>query len=119
MADSPNRIVLTGEMLYGAALAAVAGAWPRLPVLIYEPTIEHYKEGRPTAKELELGPEDRLCRTPQCEAVLLGGMTGQDLHSAIMRAFSRETDLRGIGIRAIWRVKLDEADAGARRPPGG
>ena len=41
-------------------------------------------------------------------------MTGQALHSAVMTAFSRETELRGVGIRAIWRMTLDEADAKAR-----
>ena len=110
MAESANRVVLTAEMTYGTALALVATAWPTLPVLIYEPTVEHYKEGLPAEDELELGPDEPLGRVPGREAALDGGLTGQGLHSAVMRAFGRETELRGVGIRSIWTVTLDAAD---------
>ncbi len=112
MAAPPKQVILTAAMTYRAALALIAETWPRLPVLIYEPTVEHYKEGYPTAEELELGPDELLGRVPGREAVICGDMTGQSLHHAVMTAFGKETHVRGVGIRAIWATTLDEADAG-------
>ncbi|QEL19374.1 hypothetical protein [Limnoglobus roseus] len=108
MGDKSNKVVLTGDMKYGEVKTLIASAWPRLPIIIYRPTVEHYKEGRPTAEDLELSTGDELCGTPGREAVLHGGMTGQDLHNAVMRAFDLETEITGVGIRGIWRTKLDE-----------
>ena len=102
-------------MRYADALALLRGAWPRLPIHLYTPTIEHYKEGYPTAEELEHGPDNPLGRTPGREAVLHGDMTGQGLHHAVLTAFGLETELRGGGIRSIWRETLDAADARPER----
>ena len=112
MTASPRRAILTAETTYGTATALIADAWPRLPLLIYEPTVEHYKEGYPTAEELELGPDELLGRVPGREAVISGNMTGQGLHHAVMTAFGKETRVRGVGIRAIWLITLDAAGGG-------
>lgn len=64
MPDSAKAVTLTSEMTYGTARTLLAEAWPGLPIFIYEPTIEHYKEGRPTEEELELGPDETLARAP-------------------------------------------------------
>ena len=108
MHDSANTVTLTSGMKYGEAKSLIAAAWPRLAVVIYRPTVEHYKEGRPGTEDLELGVGDELCHIPGREAVLHGSMTGQDMHSAVMRAFSLETDIAGVGIRGIWMTKLYE-----------
>ncbi|MBP3959504.1 hypothetical protein J8F10_30030 [Gemmata sp. G18] len=108
MAESPNEVVLTSGMTYGAAQALIAAAWPRLRAVLFRPTVEHYKEGRPTAEELELGADDELCRIPDRKAILRGGMTGQNLQHAVMTAFGLETEVTGDGIRGIWRTALDE-----------
>ena len=57
MSVSPNTVTLTKSIKYGDAKRVIAAAWSRLAIIIYRPTLEHYKEGRPGAEELELGPE--------------------------------------------------------------
>lgn len=105
MAES--TAVLTSHMKYGEAKALLAAVWPGLRVIIYRSTVQHFKEGYPTAEELELGEEEEMCRTSGREAVLRGSMTGQDLHHAIMKAFSLDTEV-GVGIHSVWREKLNE-----------
>ena len=82
--------------------------WPRLRVIIYRTTVQHYKEGFPTAEELELGDDEEMGRTPGREAFLRGDMTGQDLHHAMMKAFSLDTEIEESGIHWLWRTKLNE-----------
>lgn len=108
MSDPPSRVVLTSGMKYGEAKRLLAAAWPRLVIILFRPTVEHYKEGRLGAEDLELGADDELCRTPGREAVIRGDMTGQDLQHAVMSAFGLETEIEGVGVRGIWRTKLDE-----------
>lgn len=103
-----NQIKITSGMKYGEAKTLLAALWPRIRVIIYRSTVQHYKEGYPTAEELELGDDEEMCRTPGREAVLHGEMTGQDLHHAVMKTFSLDTEL-GVGIHGMWRKKLSEA----------
>lgn len=93
MSVSPNTITLTNSMKYGDAKRLIAAAWSRLAIIIYRPTLEHYKDGPPGAEELEPEPEEELCRTSGRETILHGGMTSQGVHSAVMRAFSLETEI--------------------------
>ncbi|WP_020476401.1 hypothetical protein [Zavarzinella formosa] len=115
MTESTRRIVLTGDMTYAAALAAFAAAWPNIRLFWYRPTVEHYKEGRPTGEELELAPNDRLTRASGYQAVLRGDMTVQDLHAAMVGSFDLETRIRGEGNGPVWMATLDEANAGVKR----
>ncbi|MDB5392121.1 MAG: hypothetical protein JWM11_7767 [Planctomycetaceae bacterium] len=116
MNDTARRLTLAGEMTYSAGSAAFALIWPHLSVMWYRPTVEHYKEGFPTAEELELDADERLVGVPERVAQLRGEMTVQDCHATIISAFGLETVIRGIETHTIWMVSLDDADAGIRRP---
>lgn len=106
-----KQIELTGEMTYSQALAKFAEAWPNLKVIWYRPTVEHYKEGRPTEYDLELAPNESLTSMPDRNAALRGDMRVQIFHSTLLSAFGLETELRDGGIRSRWMSTLDEANA--------
>ncbi len=115
MSGSPSHVELNGNMSYASALATIAKFWPHLPVYFYRPTIEHYKEGLPSGEDLELAADESLNSLAVSPVIIRGDMIGQRFHAAIMSGFSLETELRGIGIHAIWMTTLDEADGGVRR----
>jgi hypothetical protein len=115
MSESTQSVRLTSDMTYAHTLVLLAEAWPNLSVMLYRPTIEHYKEGYPTAEELELAPEERLLYLPDRSAAIRGDMNVQDFHATMSRSFSVETIIRGIPTHLIWMVSLDEANAGVRR----
>lgn len=96
-----SEVTLASGMKSGEAKARITAAWPRLPLILYRPTAEHDKEGRPGAEDLELGADDELCRTPGGEAAHRGAMTGQNLLHAMMSAFSLETHVTDVGIRGV------------------
>jgi hypothetical protein len=103
-------VELSSEMTYSQARELVAQAWPHLPVLWYRPTLQHYKEGYPSGEELEIAPDEQLAHSPGRQAVLRGNMTLQQFHSAIIRAFDLETNIRGTNMIAIWMTTLDAAN---------
>lgn len=76
MSVSPNSVTLTNSMKYGDAKRLIAAEWPRLAIIIYRPTLEHYKEVLPGAEELELGPEEELFRTSGWETIMRHDRSG-------------------------------------------